>query len=282
MADDQGNMHESVANSVDQAQVAIDNAGGPLPVNMLAGIAVVIAGATGGSCGFWDACPEANAYAVSLGAVGFCIAGAKMALNRREDNPKLQNLLSMVSLLWWTVGAVYTTFSKPFDGNTLNGYFGAWAGFISAVFIAGPAVSNCINKFKGLQTEGLLVAAAAVAAVDAIVPTHSYTNNEVLVIAISGVTFLLSLLLVLVPALQGQKRFIAYVLIAMWIAGAGISTFDGPFKALGNGYCAVWLALYCSVALLGANPADVAQDAINYAGVSQKVDAPPNGEEVGV
>mmetsp|Transcript_9643 Transcript_9643/g.18353 ORF Transcript_9643/g.18353 Transcript_9643/m.18353 type:complete len:250 (+) Transcript_9643:27-776(+) len=215
-----------------------------LPVNILASLAVLVQGII--LCDKTGFCEGQFGFAIAVGAVALVLGLVQFFAPLEEQ---LRYFLSVFTFFWWAVGTSYLTFSGPFKGNLLNGFFASWIGLISAIFLAGPAVSKYVTQLKNLQMEGLLILVAIVAAIDACSPFgQGLATNNTIVLIISLVIVVFVVILIAMPAAE-HRRLLTGLLVGFTIFNAGYSTFFGPFLFLGNGYLAVWSAVYYGVKL---------------------------------
>jgi len=166
-------------------------------------------------------------------------------------------LLAFFLFAWWAVGAGIGTFDAPFTALQ-NGYFAFWSGFAFSVLGLGFSASAVSMAARGSGLLGSLAAASIVVILASII----FFNEEEAVrrrmfdddkctgqTAFALVTACITLIVVVAfislsgsshDSLGKTKMLVLLVLAGTWLGMAGVTTFDCPWRAAGNGYFAVW------------------------------------------
>lgn len=167
----------------------------------------------------------------------------------------IQRLWALFMLVWWGAGAGVLTFKAPFVG-TSNGYFAAWAGLICTALIASKMFSQLQEgAAKAVALAGrarLLFALFACSTVLLLASIDHVDGAEgVWGLSCGVVSTTLVLGIWLFSEQVGGKvaQGVSLLLLAMWIAAAGVLTFRAPFVLTGNGYFSCWLGLLAALML---------------------------------
>eukprot|EP00756_Hemistasia_phaeocysticola_P018616 Hpha_TRINITY_DN15607_c0_g4::TRINITY_DN15607_c0_g4_i1::g.99511::m.99511 len=192
-------------------------------------------------------------WACSIGSVVFTLIILIMAKFAPGKLP-FQNFIAIFLLLWWIGGTGCMTFEHPYK-TTGNGYFGAWLALIAAWL-------NCVDMWPQMQEPfsrlasaagskwmALLLLASATVVVQSSVDCdnrHKCDKQHAWMVACSVISLVVVIALLIPPVASAVQPFAKYVMLflfAWWCAGAGVATFDAPYKGTGNGYFGVWAAL---------------------------------------
>lgn len=169
------------------------------------------------------------------------------------------DIISLGLALLWSLGASIFTFKSPFN-YTGNGYFATWTCLVVAWLLAVKHLPKLREPFEMHAKGGgrcltvLLLASAAVFA-EAIIECQQgrgFNGQLFWMLACAGVSLTISLLLLLPCVIKKVGpifKYLALLLVAMWMAAAFVGTFLGPFQATGNGYFGCWVAFASSVML---------------------------------
>jgi len=215
-------------------------------------------------------------FALALGSVssGFCLAilsqrkrqGQAFVYNKfMEDN--VLPWCSIFLTLYWGVGVVMCTFEEPFE-QTGNGYFACWIAFLLSLYFCqvtvskfGAIILKCKNDLGSPQQRALVIIGflsciegyACVLQLDEfnVDSTKKDSGQEYFGIYCGFISAGLVILTLIYDAMahRGNPGIISWVLLPLWLVGAGILTFDEPFTETGNGYFCAWGAFCMSLYL---------------------------------
>lgn len=254
------------AEKVDTAGAAggLISSGGVIALLFISSVIVVTKG--GIYCQMYNNCVGIYIYALVVGAVSIVLSALYMLLsklNKLNVLPGKHRLFfAAFMFVWWTFGAGILTFKGSYMGvfiNTGNGYFACWIAWGCSSWLLKSEfhrVQAVIDRFQTMGMVSWLLLCSCVelfAAISACnMPGISGCPDGLSIWALvaGAVSCLVALLLMFVPAIAKQVKFIAIFLSFWWVAGAGANTFKGPFTQTGNGYFASWACLIVSLLLL--------------------------------
>lgn len=198
-------------------------------------------------------------YTLSVGIIGVLFSAAAMLLIKFQpdvwdkkvaDAPTASMptiivgyLFAAFGFVWWAIAAGVITFQGPYTVAS-NGYFAAWAAFISSCLAIGydPKMTLKLGPVVELFI-------CAIVLMLALIPTFKPYVNEVpgqLVygIVVAVLTILWCLFALLVEASTADEGIkvltrapLVYVFfVCLWLAAAIALTFQTPFIVVGNGY----------------------------------------------
>jgi len=165
----------------------------------------------------------------------------------------------LVTLLFaiWIPGAGVLTFKSPYV-VTSNAYFACWLAFISSGYLF-AAFWNIKFPWAAFQDTPrtclwvlLLASVIELTAASIDCPPHnSCTGRAAWALSVgimsTVISFFTLVLYMLQPTLhKAVLKLVGLLLFAMWIPGAGVLTFDGPYRTTGNAYFACWGAFLSS------------------------------------
>jgi len=278
MADVEENMEEVAVEQEEQAKaedtpVADDEAqsttvGGvtmdevqlPLVIVLVASIILLIA--TGAEYN-WSYNGGYEKYAISISSISLSISGISLLLHKLATDlyEKVGKNLSLLNFTWSFIGACFLTFNSPFE-ETSNGYFAAWATMYGCAMTLGMDASTFKSNVRGLGAVMGHAAAALVFLIACITKVESGAtvsgsarNNAIYGLSLACFSTLTVFVLIAMDkrgtSISSLMNFgLMAVLGIMWLVAACLVTFDGPFKATGNGYFSAWAA--CITALYAA------------------------------
>jgi len=226
-------------------------------------------------------CSDEFAWAVAGSVVSIVIITAMIILLKfkKDWHSKAAPFVYVFLALWWTCGAGASTFKKPFK-HTTNGYFSVWCCFICSTYLAIVNVPVFKKWFTAAKEDvgqqatkhrraAIVLVASFVELIACSVECNESGANvdcteeygyAVIVGVISTFLFLVYLLCEVAHHADCSKnkcgclgcidkcsKFFGAFMILWWAAGAGVLTFDKPFKETGNGYFASWVSLVGSI-----------------------------------
>lgn len=211
-------------------------------------------------------------YALSVGLVSLlcCLSlriaegakpGSLSAVVVYNSDPRLRNKISVLDLVssvlffWWGFGAFFLTFKGPFI-NTSNGYFAAWGGLCATIMWInlgysefGEDGSRMIQKLEGRNRALISLLASSVVVLLASI-RYVRRPEGAWGLSCGAVSIVVAAILLAVDRekiVKTLRRVICVFLGLLWLAGASILTFYGPFKFTGNGYFGSWLGVLSSL-----------------------------------
>lgn len=228
-------------------------------------------------------CKDEYGFAVAAGVLSFFFAVLGLVVHAccsplffKRSKP----VFGIVLFLIWVAGVGVATFKAPF-ADTGNGFFASWACFVTSFLLAGSSsrrlrtfLGKSMAKVTAGSVEAKLSSAIFAASVVLFVATlvkatertglssdevkddvksayEKTTNQEAWGLACSLGSALLILihksLRICCENCTLHPMYIGIPLSIWWTFGAGVLTFDEPFKDGGNGYFACWVALICSL-----------------------------------
>lgn len=220
-------------------------------------------------------------FALALGSVSSLCSFAILTSRKRNDqayvyNKFMQNNVlpwcSIFLTLWWGAGVVMCTFEEPFE-KTGNGYFACWIALMLSLYFCqvtiskfGAIILKCKNDLGNPQQRALIIIAffSCIEGYACIQQLDEYNTASGRKKAspqeyfglycgfISAGLIILTLIYVSI-ARKGNPGVISWVLLPLWLIGAGIVTFDEPFTETGNGYFCAWGAFCVSLYLFYLN-----------------------------
>jgi len=214
-------------------------------------------------CDQLNYCQKEFAFAVAVGVASAFFTFAVLLYLRFASSlsPTLIKILAFLLFAMWVVGAGITTFRSPFSGSTGNGYFSAWTAFgASAYFLHANVafVRAGVDKVFAHKTQDMValwtvffgsvieLTSAGVACDN--LGTANCKKEYGWAVAVGTISLVICIVALLLGNKIGPLKFVlALLLLAVWVFGAGVLTFDNPFTATGNGYFSCWVAFFASV-----------------------------------
>jgi len=175
------------------------------------------------------------------------------------DNKGIAVYKFLVTLLFaiWIPGAGVLTFRSPYV-TTGNAYFACWLAFVASGYLF-AAFWNIKFPWGAFQdTPRVCLWCVLLASVIELTASSIYcppdqdcTGRRAWALAVgimsTSISFLTLVWYMLQPTLhKGVLKVVGLLLFAMWIPGAGILTFDAPYRETGNAYFACWGAFLSS------------------------------------
>jgi len=231
-----------------------------LAVLLLASLAALAQ--TAYSCGTVPGWCNGNAaWVIVCSAVSTALCGTLLLQQVAEKMEKHFRLVALFFLVWWSAGAVVTTFESPYDTSYSNGYFSCWAAVAASLLmvegsweisVSDGAITRASEAAGGAPQEVVVLCLASLVALVAS-SVHcaevSCGDLERWAITCSAASLALCFA-VLVYTVRGgwitggvTVRRMAVALLVWWVVGAGCMTLASPFHRLSNGYFAAWVAL---------------------------------------
>jgi len=220
-------------------------------------------------------CDDEDGYAVAVGVISLFVCLCYLALLYFQPAAIVgySQYISIFLVLWWGVGTVVLTFDAPFK-YTGNGYFACWGATLLSIYycqmtvgrfkMLGDRISQAIAGDTQKKLLTLIMFLSFVEAFAALVLWDDLDETETsdskkqsaqetwafsAGIISGGIAALYMLLGIFLPGKLDEMNFVKYFswfLVAWWMFGAGVATFDAPFPATGNGYFCSWGAFLCS------------------------------------
>jgi len=220
-----------------------------------------------------EKCDGLTGFAVALGSVSSFCCSVVLAPNWFKQDSKTfgESVLPYLAIflaLWWVVGVVLCTFEKPFE-ETGNGYFACWVALILSLNFCqitiskfGAIIFKCKNDLGNPQQRAMVIitffsfieAYACVLQLDeynAADSTKTSTQEQIGLCCglISGGLVIITVIMEAIFK-RGYPGLLSFILVPLWVLGAGVVTFDEPFTETGNGYFCAWGAFCMSCYLL--------------------------------
>ena len=214
-------------------------------------------------------------YGLSAAVISLVLCLALLVLSKKKPAllekqvkvPKLGELsllqlLALLLLLWWLLAATILTFEGPFV-VTSNGYLSAWAALVLAAMLAAQLLEPVAAKLRSATSLSgrpkllfwltLCGGCVMLASIE-----HASGSSEgawgvsvgVLTLVIAGAALLAPPVAAKMDADPKIGKALSALLLALWIPGAGVLTFEGPFLATGNGFFGAWGGLFCALLLV--------------------------------
>jgi len=220
-----------------------------------------------------ETCDGLRGFAVALGSVSSFFCFAILAANWFTQDSKTvgESVLPYLSIflaLYWAVGVVMCTFEKPFE-ETGNGYFACWVALILSLNFCqitiskfGAIIFKCKNDLGTPQQRAMVIITffSFIEAYACILQLDEYNTagstmaswQEWFGVSCGLISGSLVIITVIVEAIfhRSLSGLLSYSLVALWMFGAGVVTFDEPFRDTGNGYFCAWGAFCMSCYLL--------------------------------
>jgi len=221
-----------------------------------------------------EKCDGLRGFAVALGSVTSFFCFAILVANWFKQDSKtvacecVLPYLSIFLALWWAVGVVMCTFEKPFE-ETGNGYFACWVALILSLNFCqitiskfGAMIFKCKNDLGTPEQRAMVIIIffSFIEAYACILQLDEYnaagstkaTSQEWFGLSCGLISGGLVIITVIIEAIfhKGFSGLLSYILVPLWLFGAGVVTFDEPFTETGNGYFCAWGAFCMSCYLL--------------------------------
>jgi len=195
---------------------------------------------------------------------------------------QVNKFFAVFIFILWALGAGVCTFWAPFrsacgsygtattayDSGTANGYFATWICCLAAfyyLYVAIPELeeANTRASVKAGPMIKLLLFASLVEMIQAAVDCSSHhrynagcSGAEGFAVAIGVISIILCLLIKFVAQVQPGVKYIAFVLVLIWLAAVCTMTFEysgytsfGIFSYAGNGFFSTWGACFAACVL---------------------------------
>jgi len=216
-------------------------------------------------------CDKELAYAIAVAAVSLLVSGVLMLGTHMSKLPEKSHIVgSLFMLAWWAAGCGVGTFERPFTLPS-NGYFSAWIAFIASAIYAVNNVEFLkmrADSTKGLGSESfcllvlfvsnvMFLTAAGIAC-----DSSNCTDYVAYAVSVGAVGLLICIIFYAQSYLNnlfGYGKFVAGFNALWWGFGASITTFEGPFTLVGNGYFAAWISFFAAGCLFCVMAPEVAE-----------------------
>eukprot|EP00756_Hemistasia_phaeocysticola_P031826 Hpha_TRINITY_DN16378_c0_g3::TRINITY_DN16378_c0_g3_i1::g.61297::m.61297 len=214
-------------------------------------------------------CKDYNAWALACATIGLVVSMTMIILLLCCPDFK-KNVAWLILVIFlgclWIAGVGTMTFKRPYKNTADNGYFGAWIATLSAISLVSEAFQSVCEDMKNKLPSGeawnwwfILLAGSSIAMIQSAIDCDEASTCEkelawaLACSTISVVVCLVMIILVCVTDIGAEVwKWISLFLVIWWLAGTGVTTYeDGPYKSLGNGYFAVWIALIAAFRLFG-------------------------------
>jgi hypothetical protein len=177
---------------------------------------------------------------------------------------------------WWITGTGIMTFEGPFDSTTnyghANGYFGAWLAAASSAVLCHDH-SQSLRDFVGtFGNYGRLLLLQLLASVTLLIQVlfdtfgDNHVQNLLVAWIVAAGTMSLCLVMMLTKAREDVGRVLMVIKLLLWAVGAGVLTFEAPYRYTGNAYLACWCGLCMSALAVWRLYPDVVRKAVPGAG----------------
>jgi len=223
-----------------------------------------------------EKCDGLRGFAVALGSVTSFVCFVILAVNwfkQEQDSNTVVGecvlpYLSIFLALWWVVGVVMCTFEEPFE-ETGNGYFACWVALILSLNFCqitiskfGAMIFKCKNDLGTPEQRAMVIIIffSFIEAYACILQLDEYnaagstkaSSQEYWGLSCGLISGGLVIITVIIEAIfhKGFSGLLSYILVPLWLFGAGVVTFDEPFTETGNGYFCAWGAFCMSCYLL--------------------------------
>jgi hypothetical protein len=254
--------HEEMAKPVDKSTVWWQNAKpGAAFVLFLASLVLLIQ--TSIDCTPTDNCTKYYAWGLSCAVLSLTFSLFLFLLLARRGEAydakgaALYKVLVTLLFAIWIPGAGVLTFKSPYV-LTGNAYFACWLGFVASGYLF-AAFWNIKFPWEAFQDTPrvclwCILLASVVELTQAAIdcpPDQDCTGRPAWALAVGIMSTVISFVTLVVYMLQPTLnkvvlKIVGLLLFAMWIPGAGILTFDGPYTVTGNAYFACWGAFLSS------------------------------------
>jgi len=210
-------------------------------------------------------CTRTYAFAVAIGIVTTALSVLLFIVGCTRAGTKniFNQIFSVLMLILWSAGAGIMTFNDPFT-TVGNGYFASWLSFwasVYLVFLSVPIVrrisislhSRAQSIDSHLKAAMVVLVSSVIELVSGVVICQSVPNcptyrNVVWVMFVGVASIFFSLMFILLSSCVGRvKVLFPVLLVALWVPGCGVGTFNSPFQIAGNGYFSSWTSLFVSV-----------------------------------
>lgn len=203
------------------------------------------------------------AVACSTISIAICIALFILLILMPEFKESIGYFVVVIfTALMWIAGTGTMTFKKPYKNTLDNGYFGAWIALLSAIGLLSITFSTVFREAKKKVSSNLEImdwwfiffAGSVVAMIQSSIDcdeAHECEKKLAWAVAASAVSVVCALVLIILSCFLEDTTAIwkygSLFLLVWWMCGTGVSTYkDGPYKAAGNGYFSMWVALLSS------------------------------------
>jgi len=209
-------------------------------------------------------CEAEYGWTVAAGLISFLLSILSLIWHGFSPSTykTAQPFFAIFFVVWWIFGTGVSTFKAPFN-ETGNGYFAAWACFITAFLLAGSSiqrVGRCLGSAAQViagSIEAQLemgILAASVVLIFAVAVEASYetaTGAEVWGVICGLVSTFLIIAHKMLRSCCEQCTFKPWIIGALlsfwWLCGVAALTFDEPFESGGNGYFACWTCFVLAI-----------------------------------
>jgi len=214
-------------------------------------------------------CNKSYMFAIVVGAVSLglnALFGGGLYFSPDMFKPYIP-YHAIVMVLLWGFGVAVCTFDKPFN-DTGNGYFATWGAAVISVYFAQISFSkfNAIlgkaftNALSGTLERRVMMMVMILSYVFAFASVTNglypgFTKQEKWGFACGltsgGLITFYMLFKAFTNMVHGKMiiKWISYVLVALWLFGVGVCTFEAPFTTTGNGYFTAWGSFLGSIYL---------------------------------
>eukprot|EP00457_Paulinella_chromatophora_P010726 gb/GEZN01010838.1/.p1 GENE.gb/GEZN01010838.1/~~gb/GEZN01010838.1/.p1 ORF type:complete len:325 (+),score=28.20 gb/GEZN01010838.1/:121-1095(+) len=199
-------------------------------------------------------CGQSNyPIAIALSVVSILICGAVILFT--FGGPRQDQTMKIVSFLLlgiWLAGVGILTFDAPYLGAfSANGYFATWAAFLASFIIFLRVWAMRI--YSRSDAVAVLFLGSLVMLIQTAMDCDNSACNGNLILGVmaSVVSTVLSGLILAMSSMeqaihQSLMTVAAVLCFMLWVATAGLLTFDAPYTFAGNAYFACWICFLTS------------------------------------